>query len=106
STWLVIIWLKRWLARPLIELPLVPPSVGVGLGKVELGVGVGEADGLGDGVGVGPPSPPSPSQLTSQAFAGRVCAAISTSESPATSAIEAISLSAPRFMVSARTTWR
>src|SRR6201996_806181 len=74
STWLVIIWLKRWLARPLTELPLVPPSVGVGdgvgvgqgvavvtveveagvsgevdsgLGKLEVGANVGEGDGDG-----------------------------------------------------------
>src|ERR1700759_3537319 len=71
STWLVIIWLKRWPARPLTELPLVPPSVGgvgvgVGqgvavvtveveagvsgevdsrLGKLEVGANVGEGDG-------------------------------------------------------------
>src|ERR1700761_2644403 len=81
STWLVIIWLKRWPARPLTELPLVPPSVGgvgvgvgVGqgvavltaeaelgvnaevdsaLGKLVVGANVGEGDGEGDGVGVG-----------------------------------------------------
>ena len=37
STWLVIIWLKRWPARPLTELPLVPPSVGVGGGGGAMG---------------------------------------------------------------------
>jgi hypothetical protein len=39
---LVIIWLKRWLARPPIELPLESAPVGVGLGDGEgVGVGVG-----------------------------------------------------------------
>ena len=52
STWLVIIWLKRWPARPLMELPLVPPSVGVGLGEgVGVGVGVGEGEYVGVGEG-------------------------------------------------------
>ena len=32
STWLVIIWLKRWLARSPIEPPLEPAPVGVGVG--------------------------------------------------------------------------
>jgi len=50
STWLVIIWLKRWPARALIELPLLPPSVGVGAGAGEAD---GDGDGLGEGVGVG-----------------------------------------------------
>src|SRR3954470_23165034 len=64
STRLVIIWLKRWSASPLIELPLEPAPVGVGVGLGEadgVGVGVGLTDGvgvgvgetLGDGVGVG-----------------------------------------------------
>src|SRR5712675_386011 len=59
STRLVIIWLKRCLARSLIEPPLEsePVGVGVGVGVVVgeaegLGVGEGEADGLGDGDGV------------------------------------------------------
>src|SRR5579871_1365809 len=48
STWLVIIWLKRWPARPLIESPLEPAPVGVGVG-----VGSVDGTGVGDGVGVG-----------------------------------------------------
>ena len=50
STWLVIIWLKRWFARPLMELPLVPPSVGVGDG---VGVVLGDGEGVGEGLGEG-----------------------------------------------------
>src|ERR1700761_1310879 len=56
STWLVIIWLKRWPASPLIELPLLPPSVGVGDEEGEgegVGVGVGVCVGVGVGVMVG-----------------------------------------------------
>src|ERR1700736_2557422 len=56
STRLVIIWLKRWLARPPIDPPLelAPVGVGVGLGEGEgVGVGVGVGEGLGVGVGVG-----------------------------------------------------
>src|SRR3954447_4915690 len=57
STRLVIIWLKRWLARPPIELPLesAPVGVGAGVGVSDgegLGVGVGVAVGVGVGVGV------------------------------------------------------
>src|SRR6266700_4754091 len=58
STWLVIIWLKRWLARPPIDAPLesapvgVGEGVGVGDGLVE-GDGLGVGDGLAEGVGVG-----------------------------------------------------
>src|SRR5437763_17094058 len=44
STRLVIIWLKRWLARSPTELPLESAPVGVGEGG---------GDGLPDGVGVG-----------------------------------------------------
>jgi hypothetical protein len=50
---LVIIWLKRWLARPLVEFALLPPSVGVGGDREGLGVGVGEGEGLDVGVGDG-----------------------------------------------------
>jgi hypothetical protein len=48
STRLVIIWLKRWLARPPIELPLESEPVGVGLED-----GLGDGDGLGAGEGLG-----------------------------------------------------
>src|SRR5215472_17401099 len=50
STWLVIIWLKRWPARLLMEPPLLPAPVGVGDGDGD-GVGVGENDGEGEGDG-------------------------------------------------------
>src|SRR3954453_12819531 len=64
STRLVIIWLKRCLARSLIDPALesapVGPGVGVGLGDaigvgVGVGVGLGEpaAPGLEEGLGVG-----------------------------------------------------
>jgi hypothetical protein len=59
STRLVIIWLKRCLARSLIELPLESvPIVGAEIGDDD-GLGDGEAfvpgvdDGLGDGEGLG-----------------------------------------------------
>src|ERR1700761_8204367 len=56
STRLVIIWLKRCWARPLIDeaLEFVPVGVGVGM-EVGVGVGVGEGVGVGvaEGVGVG-----------------------------------------------------
>src|ERR1700733_5540006 len=52
STRLVIIWLKRALARLPIDAPLDPAPVGVGVG-VGLGDGEGLGDGLGDGDGVG-----------------------------------------------------
>src|SRR4051812_16518560 len=52
STRLVIIWLKRCLARSLIEPALLSAPVGVGLG-LGLGVGVGVMIGVGVGVGVG-----------------------------------------------------
>src|ERR1700712_4882545 len=50
STRLVIIWLKRCLARSLIDPALESEPVGVGLG---VGLGVGVAVGVGVGVGVG-----------------------------------------------------
>src|SRR6188768_204011 len=56
STRLVIIWLKRWLARSLIDpaLELEPVGVGVGVGLGDgLGDGVGLGDGLGEGEGLG-----------------------------------------------------
>src|SRR3954453_19344116 len=49
STRLVIIWLKRWLARPPIEMPRESEPVGVGLGD---GEGLGNGEELGDGEGV------------------------------------------------------
>src|SRR5229473_6121271 len=52
STRLVIIWLKRCLARSLIDPPLESEPVGVGVGVGE-GEALGEGDGVGVGVGVG-----------------------------------------------------
>src|SRR5215218_292664 len=51
-TRLVIIWLKRCLARSLIDPALESAPVGLGLG-LGVGVGLGEAIGVGVGVGVG-----------------------------------------------------
>src|SRR5882757_6513069 len=51
STRLVIIWLKRCLARSLIEPALLSAPVGVGLG-VGVGVGLGVMMGVGVGVGL------------------------------------------------------
>jgi hypothetical protein len=45
----VIIWLKRWLARPPIELPLESAPVGPDGGGYGLGEGAGS--GLGEGEG-------------------------------------------------------
>jgi hypothetical protein len=100
STRLVIIWLKRWLARPPIDPPLelAPVGVGVGLGEGEgVGVGVGVGEGLGVGVGVG---------VGVCADAGTVCAAISTSETAAVSAAGTTKLQANLAIVSARTACR
>src|ERR1700676_5438322 len=72
STRLVIIWLKRCLARSPIDPPLESAPVGVGLG-----VGDGEGEGLGEGVGVG-----------DCADAGRVWAQVSNSEIAAPSAAD------------------
>src|SRR5882724_2715452 len=55
STRLVIIWLKRCLARSLIEPALLSAPVGLGLG-----VGVGVTIGVGVGVGVGVDDDPAP----------------------------------------------
>src|SRR5215510_6670217 len=54
STRLVIIWLKRWPARSLIDPPFdeADPTGGVLVG-IEIGVDVGVGDGLGDGEGEG-----------------------------------------------------
>src|SRR6185437_7372957 len=80
STWLVIIWLNRWLATPLMELPLVPPSFSVGVGD-GVGVGVGQggspSNGLPHGAGQGGPSSPH----ATPAAAGCVCAASAKKDS-------------------------
>src|SRR3954471_21973225 len=56
STRLVIIWLKRCLARSLIEPALLSAPVGVGLG-LGLGVGLGVMIGVGLGVGLDDEAP-------------------------------------------------
>src|SRR5262245_21607213 len=104
STWLVIIWLKRCSARPLIDPPLesAPVGVGVGVGDalavgegvgVDVGVEVGDGDGLGEG------------QTSSMhaAAAGRVCAGSSSADIAAVSTTIMIRLLARPIMVSART---
>src|ERR1700676_212519 len=88
STRLVIIWLKRCLARSPIDPPLESAPVGVGLG---VGEGVGE--GLGDGEG-------------DCADAGEICTSISTSEIAAASAADNTKLRVNFAIVSARTVCR
>src|SRR5664279_6053117 len=98
STRLVIIWLKRCLARSLIDAPLESAPVGVGVGDgLGEGVGVGEGDGLGDGLGEG-------EGLC--ADAGRVCTGISISESAAVSAADTTNWRMNFAIVSARTASR
>src|SRR6185437_9430892 len=82
STWLVIIWLKRWFARPSMDLPLLPPSVGVGLGE---GEGVGDGEALGDGDGLGDGEYVEQFSKHSCAVAERVCMIVSTHENAAVS---------------------
>src|SRR5467141_3481452 len=71
STRLVIIWLKRCLARSPIDAPLESAPVGVGVGE-----GLGDGEGVGVGVGVGGGV---------CADAGRVCSGVSSSETAADS---------------------
>jgi hypothetical protein len=86
---LVIIWLKRCCAKPLIDAPLELAPAGEGPGD---GVGEGVGDGLGDGEGE-----------ALCANTGLVCAGISTSEIVAASNGERIHLFAGFIIVSART---
>src|SRR5947208_1269045 len=121
STRLVIIWLKRCLARSLIEPALLSaPVVGVGVGDavaVGVGVGVGVGDGLGvgeglpegDGVGVGVGFGVGSSQLVSQracADAGDVVIGASKRKMPAVSAAGTTKLVMRCAMISARTACR
>jgi hypothetical protein len=120
----VIIWLKRWLARPPIDVPLEPAPVGVGVGVgatavVGVGDGLGEGEGLAEGegvvvgvvVGVGVGQISAPLALTvlvsiglqDCAAAGTACAPSSTSDVTAVSAAERTKRSARLIMVSART---
>jgi len=100
STRLVIIWLKRCLARSPTDAPLESAPVGVGvgdgLGEGE-GVGDGEGEGLGDGLGEG-------EGLC--ADAGSVCTGISSSESTAVSAADTTRLRMNFAIFSARTVYR
>src|SRR5450755_1683157 len=73
NTRLVIIWLKRCLARSLTDPPLESAPVGVGDG-----VGDGEALGVGIGVGVGEPQ----SSKHSCADAGADCIASTSQVAP------------------------
>jgi hypothetical protein len=97
---LVIIWLKRCLARSWTDpaLESEPIGVGVGLGVGDgVGDGVGEGDGVGDGENVG-------DGLC--ADAGMVCAEISSSEAAAASALDKVKLRVNITIVSARTACR
>src|ERR1700761_181254 len=113
STGLVIIWLKRWPARSLMDLALLPPSVGVGEG-----VGLGEGKGVGDGEGLGDGEPPpfdgegdglDDGQILLAQFwaaAGRVCTTVSMHANVAVSIAERSRLRTIAVIVSARTAWR
>src|SRR6266702_3979545 len=103
STRLVIIWLKRWLARPLTELPLESEPVGVGLGD-GYGLGDGEGEYVGDGLGLG--SPHSDSQVA-WAAAGRASSVTSASAAAALNALARTKHLKPSFaIISARTACR
>src|SRR6188768_1444148 len=101
STRLVIIWLKRCLARSLTDSVLESEPVGVGVGVGEgdtLNVGVGEGDtlGVGDADTIGDGGGDGGVGLCAEA--GMVRAAISSSE---TAAAETIRLRADPAIVSA-----
>jgi hypothetical protein len=121
---LVIIWLKRWLARLPIEAPLEPAPVGVGVGvgaRVVVGVGVGvgvdvgvdvglgegegvgdaEAVGVGEGDGLGDGL--QSASISHVAIARTTCTSSNTIEITAVSAAERTKRSARLAMVSART---
>src|SRR5258708_704715 len=129
STRLVVIWLKRCLARSVIDAPLEAEPVGVGEGEVtgvgvDVGVGVGfgvgvdvdvcdglgeglgdgRGDGLSDGLGDGLGVEHGPSQLC--ADEGLVCAGISISENAAVSAADKTRLRVNVAIVSGRTACR
>jgi hypothetical protein len=129
---LVIIWLKRWPARPLIELALLPPSVGFGGGVgdgdgdgVGVGVALGDGEGLGAGEGLGDGellAPPydgeddgldegldvgqTSSKQSVAAIAGRIGATVMMQASAAVSTAERSRLRTIAFIVSARTASR
>jgi hypothetical protein len=95
---LVTIWLKRWPARPLIELPLFEAPVGLGEG---VGVGGSGGSGVAEGEGEGDGDPQGSSAHCADAVC--VCNETNNNVTAAVSAIEARMLSAVRIMVSART---
>src|SRR5450755_11423 len=98
STRLVIIWLKRCLARSLIDPALESAPVGVGVGDgLGEGEGVGVGEGLGDGLGEG-------EGLC--ADAGSVCAGTSTSETAAASSADTIKRCVNLAIFSVRTACR
>src|ERR1700759_2032130 len=102
STRLVIIWLKRCCARPLIDPALEPAPVGVGTGVGEgdgEGVGMGDDDVLGDELGEGEGD-------GLCANAATPCAPIITSAIAAVSAADAIRFGADFAMVSTLKTCR
>jgi hypothetical protein len=127
---LVIIWLKRCLARSLIDPPLESEPVGVGVGVgvgagaadgvgEELGDGLDEGDGLGEGEGLGPGQSHSLQSQSLNALdftliapalccadAGDGCICTSTSQIKAVSAADAKKLRANFVIVSARTACR
>jgi hypothetical protein len=120
---LVIIWLKRWSARPWIERALLSAPVGVGDGvgdAVGVGLAVGDGDGEGDGeavgvgeavglaVGVGVAQFAAAKLELSQlcAAAGCACDASTTKPSVAARAIEAAIVPRCFAMVSGRTECR
>src|SRR5882757_9854210 len=101
-TRLVIIWLKRCLARSLIDpaLESAPVGVGVGVGVgLGEGEGVGVGDGLGDGEGLGEGE-----GLCAEA--GTACAPITTSESAAVSAADRMQWRGRSVIFTARTACR
>src|SRR5271166_4275820 len=104
STWLVIIWLKRWPASPLTELPLepAPVGVGVGVGFVDgVGVGVGEGEELGEGLGDGLGEQEATSPHC--AAAGVASTTVNSNDSAAIRAALRARLRGAALMVSART---
>jgi hypothetical protein len=107
STWLVIIWLKRWPASPLIELPLDAAPVGVGVGLADGdgdGVGVGAVVGVGEGLGDGEGLGEQKSLSAHCAAAGRICRTRTSSDTAAIKAVLMARLCEVALaMVSART---
>src|SRR4051812_39876067 len=103
STRLVIIWLKRCLARSRIESPLESAPVGLGLGVGDaVGVGLGEGVGVGLVVAVGVTVGEGDGEDVCAA-AGRVTASISTSKIAAIELLAVARLRVNFAMLSGRT---